>query len=74
VRINTVPFGDPLEGVELGEALVNSVGTGGAVTKVSAAKVATAAGIPTILSSTESLGNLVIGETTGTWFEPADLH
>jgi glutamate 5-kinase len=74
VRIDTVPFGDPLEGVELGEALVNSVGTGGAVTKVSAAKVATAAGIPTILSSTESLGNLVIGETTGTWFEPADLH
>jgi hypothetical protein len=35
---------------------VNSVGTGGAVTKVSAAKVATAAGIPTLLSATESLG------------------
>jgi glutamate 5-kinase len=74
VKIDTVPFGDPLEGVELGEALVNSVGTGGAVTKVSAAKVATAAGIPALLSATESLGALVAGETVGTWFEPADLH
>ena len=74
VKIDTVPFGDPLEGVELGEALVNSVGTGGAVTKVSAAKVATAAGIPTLLAATESLGALVAGETSGTWFEPADLH
>jgi len=73
-RIDTVTYGDALEGVELGEALVNSVGTGGAVTKVSAAKMATTAGIPTLLSSTESLGAIVAGEPRGTWFEPADLH
>lgn len=73
-RIDTVAFGDSLEGVELGEALVNSVGTGGAVTKVSAARLATTAGIPTLLSSTDSLGAVVAGETSGTWFEPADLH
>ena len=73
-RIDAVTYGDTLEGVELGEALVNSVGTGGAVTKVSAAKMATAAGIPTLLSSTESLGAIVAGEPLGTWFEPADLH
>jgi len=73
-RIDMVTYGDALEGVELGEALVNSVGTGGAVTKVSAAKMATAAGIPTLLSSTESLGAIVTGEPRGTWFEPADLH
>ena len=73
-RIDTVTYGDALEGVELGEALVNSVGTGGAVTKVSAAKMATTAGIPTLLSSTESLGAIVTGEPRGTWFEPADLH
>lgn len=73
-RIDAVTYGDSLEGVELGEALVNSVGTGGAVTKVSAAKMATAAGIPTLLSSTESLGAIVAGEPLGTWFEPADLH
>ncbi len=73
-RIDAVTYGDTFEGVELGEALVNSVGTGGAVTKVSAAKMATAAGIPTLLSSTESLGAIVAGEPLGTWFEPADLH
>jgi len=73
-RIDTVTYGDALEGVELGEALVNSVGTGGAVTKVSAAKMATTAGIPTLLSSTESLGAIVAGKPRGTWFEPADLH
>ena len=73
-RIDTVTYGDSLEGVELGEALVNSVGTGGAVTKVSAAKMATTAGIPTLLSSTESLGAIVAGKPRGTWFEPADLH
>jgi len=73
-RIDMVTYGDALEGVELGEALVNSVGTGGAVTKVSAAKMATTAGIPTLLSSTESLGAIVAGEPRGTWFEPADLH
>lgn len=73
-RIDAVTYGDTLEGVELGEALVNSVGTGGAVTKVSAAKMATAAGIPTLLSSTESLGAIVAGVPLGTWFEPADLH
>ena len=73
-RIDTVTYGDALEGVELGEALVNSVGTGGAVTKVSAAKMATTAGIPTLLSATESLGAIVAGKPRGTWFEPADLH
>lgn len=73
-RIDTVRWDDSLEAVELGEALVNSVGTGGAVTKVSAAKLARAAGIPTILSSTESLSAVVAGEPRGTWFEPVDLH
>lgn len=73
-RIDVVSFGDSLEGVELGEAQVNSVGTGGAVTKVSAARLATAAGIPTLLTSTDSLADVVAGEPKGTWFEAADLH
>jgi glutamate 5-kinase len=50
-RIEVVAYGDPLEGVELGHSMVNSVGTGGAVTKVSAARWATAAGIPTLFTS-----------------------
>ncbi len=73
-RIEVVPFGDDLAGVELGEALVNSVGTGGAVTKVSAARMATAAGIPTLLTATTSLADVVSGKNVGTWFEASDLH
>ena len=70
-RIEVVAYGDLLEGVELGQSMVNSVGTGGAVTKVSAARWATAAGIPTLLTSTTSLDAVVRGEISGTWFEPA---
>jgi glutamate 5-kinase len=44
------------------------------VTKVSAAKMATAAGIPAVLAATDSLARVVAGEVTGTWFEAADLH
>jgi glutamate 5-kinase len=73
-KIDVVPFGMDLEGIELGAALVNSVGTGGAVTKVSAAKMATSVGIPTVLAATESLARVVAGEVTGTWFQAADLH
>lgn len=73
-KVDVVPFGSDLTDIELGAAMVNSVGTGGAVTKVSAAKLATQAGIPTLLTATDQLGAVVAGETTGTWFEPADLH
>lgn len=69
VRIDTVAFNDPLEHVELGPAMVNSVGTGGAVTKVSAARLAATAGIPTLLTATTSLGEVVAGNVAGTWFE-----
>lgn len=74
IRIDTVAFGDELEGIELGAALVNSVGTGGAVTKVSAARMATQAGIPTLLTATDAIGRVAAGEILGTWFEPAPLH
>lgn len=73
-RIDTVAWGDELAGVELGAALVNSVGTGGAVTKVSAAKMATQAGIPTLLTATDQIGAVVQGDVVGTWFEQAPLH
>lgn len=73
-RIDSVPWGDDLEGVELGAALVNSVGTGGAVTKVSAARMATQAGIPTLLTATGLIGDVVEGKNVGTWFEQAPLH
>lgn len=73
-KIDTVAFGDDLGSVELGAAMVNSVGTGGAVTKVSAARIATQAGISTLLTETTALAAVVAGESAGTWFEAADLH
>jgi glutamate 5-kinase len=72
-KIDVVPFGADLADVELGAALVNSVGTGGALTKVSAARMATQAGIPTLLAATDSLAAVVAGDATGTWFEAAEL-
>lgn len=73
-KIDVVPFGSPLTGVELGSTEVNSVGTGGAVTKVSAARLATQSGIVTVLAETTALFRVVNGETVGTVFEPAEIH
>jgi glutamate 5-kinase len=73
-RIDTVAYGDDLATVELGQAMVNSVGTGGAITKVSAARMATSAGIPTLLAATDVLDQVVAGAVVGTWFEPAALN
>ena len=72
-RLDVVAYGDDLAYVELGEAMVNSVGTGGAVTKVSAARMATAAGIPTLLAAMDALSDVVAGKTVGTWFDPQVL-
>jgi glutamate 5-kinase len=63
-----------LTGVELGSTQVNSVGTGGAVTKVSAAKLATQSGIVTLLAETGALADVVEGRLVGTVFEPAEIH
>jgi len=67
-RIDNVAFGDDLSWVELEVSAVNSVGTGGAITKVSAARLANQAGIPVLLTSTEKVGQALDGNTIGTWF------
>jgi glutamate 5-kinase len=72
-RIDVVPFGSELEGVELGAAKVNSVGTGGAQTKVSAARMATQAGIVTLMAETTALASVFAGEAVGTLFEVPPL-
>ena len=46
------------------------VGTGGMTTKVEAARIATGAGIPTVLGSAESVENILNGEDVGTLFLP----
>lgn len=68
-RVDTVAFGDELSGIRIGEA-VSGWGTGGALTKVAAARLATEAGTGVILTETTLLTRLIAGERLGTWFEP----
>jgi glutamate 5-kinase len=67
-RIDTVPFGADLSGVEVGGSS-SAVGTGGAVTKVGAAKLATDSGVSVLLTSTDNVSAALEGQAVGTWFE-----
>ncbi|GAB6903699.1 glutamate 5-kinase [Kineosporia succinea] len=67
-RIENVAGPADLEGVEIG-SVGSNVGTGGMVTKVDAARIATVAGIPTLLTSAANAGDALAGKDVGTWFE-----
>ena len=71
--IGIVPADDPLEGVEIGSTGSAGVGTGGALTKVSAARYAAEAGSAVIFTSTRLVSEALSGEAVGTWFEPTRL-
>ena len=60
-----------LSGLEFGATVVNSVGTGGAATKVSAARMAAASGIGVLVTSADLVGRALSGDQIGTWFQPA---
>ncbi|UOE45143.1 glutamate 5-kinase [Agromyces larvae] len=70
-RIPVVPYGDDLAGVEIGSAGRAGVGTGGAETKVSAARIAAAAGTAVLITATPLVHEALEGRELGTWFEPA---
>lgn len=70
-RIEHVPHGDPLAGIEIGSIGRAGVGTGGAETKVSAARIAAASGTGVLLTATTLVSEALSGEPIGTWFEPA---
>ena len=70
-KISTIGFGQDLAEFEIGGS-GSSVGTGGAVTKVSAARVATESGIAVLLTSADLVANALSGEDVGTWFEPKE--
>jgi glutamate 5-kinase len=72
-RIAFVAAGDPLSGVEIGSAPIIGVGTGGAVTKVSAARHAAESGSAVLLTSTGLVRAALNGDPVGTWFEPRTL-
>ena len=69
--IDTVPHDDDLSGFEFGSVVVNSVGTGGAATKASAARLAAAAGIGVLVTSADLVDEALRGERIGTWFQPS---
>ncbi|MDT0181515.1 glutamate 5-kinase [Microbacterium sp. ARD31] len=68
--IHRVAYGDDLHGYEFGSVVVNSVGTGGAATKVSAARLATAAGVGVLVTSADLVSQALEGGEIGTWFQP----
>ena len=57
-----------LDGVTLGRAGSAGVGTGGMSTKVDAARIATAAGIPVVLTAADRAGAALAGDVVGTHF------
>ncbi|MEU3343776.1 glutamate 5-kinase [Streptomyces sp. NPDC006700] len=59
-----------LAGIEIGSAGKAGVGTGGMVTKVEAARIAAAAGIPVVLTSAVHAADALSGGDTGTYFHP----
>jgi len=58
-----------IEGIALGGAGTSGVGSGGMVTKVEAARIATSAGIPMLLTSLAQSERSTTGEELGTYFE-----
>lgn len=68
-RIPTVtdPIAD-LEGVEIGTVGRAGVGSGGMVTKVQAARIAAASGIPALVTSAANIESALAGDDVGTWF------
>ncbi|WP_417562642.1 glutamate 5-kinase [Microbacterium sp.] len=68
--IDAVGWGEDLTGFEFGSVVVNSVGTGGAATKVSAARLAAASGIGAMVTHADLLAQALAGTRVGTWFEP----
>ncbi len=67
-RIAEVRDTADLEGVRLGKAGKAGVGTGGMITKVEAARIATISGIPVVLTSAALAAEALAGTEIGTFF------
>jgi glutamate 5-kinase len=66
-----VALADDLAGVPIGRSGSSGVGTGGMRTKLDAARIATGAGIPVVLTSADHAGDALAGEQVGTFFHGA---
>jgi glutamate 5-kinase len=75
-RISEVNDGADLAGIKLGRGLKagqggTQAGIGGMATKVDAAMIASAAGIPAVVAAADSAAAALAGAGTGTYFKPA---
>ncbi len=68
--IPDVTDGTELAGVRIGRAGAAGVGTGGMHTKLEAARIATGAGVPVVLTDMEHAAQALAGDQTGTLFHP----
>ena len=59
-----------LADIDIVRPSASAIGTGGMVTKVDAARIATGAGIPVILTSAANAAAALVGESVGTTFHP----
>ena len=66
-RIAQVRGPKDLEGIDV-TAKGSGVGTGGMVTKLESVAIATASGIPVVLTSAAQVGAALSGQDVGTWF------
>ena len=69
VRISDVYGEADLDGVDI-SARGSTVGSGGMVTKIDAARIATSAGIPAVLARADQVAQALAGEPVGTAFHP----
>ncbi|TFB97789.1 glutamate 5-kinase [Cryobacterium adonitolivorans] len=72
-RIDDIGFDQDLVGMEFGGSNGPGVGTGGASTKVTAARLAASAGTAVLVTAAGLAGPALRGEHVGTWFEPAPM-
>ena len=68
-RILSVTQGDDLSHIQV-SGTSTGYGTGGALTKLAAARYAAEGGVGVILTATELVGDLARGNPNHTWFEP----
>ncbi len=66
-RIAQVRGPKDLDGIDV-TAKGSGVGTGGMVTKLESVAIATASGIPVVLTSADQVAGALAGEDVGTWF------
>lgn len=72
-KIELVAADDDLSTIETGGSSTE-VGTGGAVTKISAARIATEGKVAVLLTSTDQVQQALSGSQVGTWFEPSSSN